>query len=154
MEAGQTPPPGPGGPGGPEMSEEELRARLEEEMRKVRVQDVLLDGVARLVSITARRIAKEDERDLDQARVGIEAVRAVMGLLEPEAQAQVQSALSELQMIYAQASEGGQGAGGDEGTGEEAGSAPEPPPAQQPPQQGPAGGGQAPPRLWTPHQRD
>ena len=137
------------------MSEEELRARLEEEMRKVRVQDVLLDGVARLVSITARRIAKEDERDLDQARVGIEAVRAVMGLLEPEAQAQVQSALSELQMLYAQASEGGEGAGaGDEGAGEEAGSPQPPPPSQQPPPQGPAAGGQPPPRLWTPHQRD
>lgn len=140
-----------------------MRARLEEEMRKVRVEDVLLDGVARLVSITARRIAKEDERDLEQARVGIEAVRAVAGLLPEEAQAQVKSALSELQMLFAQASEGGpvgesperEDASAQEATGGQ----PEPPPERpQPsprPQQGrPAGGAQPPPRLWTPHQRD
>ena len=43
---------------------------------------------------TARRIAKEDERDLEQARVGIEAVRAVVDLLDRRAGEQVRSALS------------------------------------------------------------
>lgn len=97
-------------------SEEELRARLEEELRKVRVQDLLLQSVASLVNLTARRIAKEDERDLEQGRVGIEAIRALVPLLDDEPAAQVRNALSELQMIFAQAS-GGAGGGSGEGAG-------------------------------------
>jgi hypothetical protein len=102
---------------GGQPSEEELRARLEEELRKVRVQDLLLQSVASLVNLTARRIAKEDERDLEQARVGIDAIRALVDLLDPEPGAQVKNALSELQMLYAQQSR----AAGDEGGGEPAG---------------------------------
>ena len=67
MEESQTPP-----------SDEELQQRLEEQLRKVRVQDLLLESVASILNLSARRIAKEDERDLDQGRVGIEAVRAVL----------------------------------------------------------------------------
>jgi hypothetical protein len=150
VEAGQTPP-GPGGPppgGDAPQSEEELRARLEEEMRRVRVQDLLLQSVASLVNLTARRIAKEDERDLEQARVGIEAVRNLVELLEPEPQAQVREALSELQILFAQASGGGPAPAGEaaEGGGEE--QPPAPPPQRETPRQEPAS------RLWTPHQRD
>jgi hypothetical protein len=104
----QTPPPAGGpGPEGEAPSEEELRARLEDELRKVRVQDLLLQSVASLVNLTARRIAKEDERDLGQAKIGIDAVRALVELLDPEPQAQVKNALSELQMLYAQQTQGG-----------------------------------------------
>ena len=156
MESGQTPPdPGPP-PGGGEApaSEEELRARLEEEMRRVRIQDLLLQSVAGLVNLTARRIAKEDERDLEQARIGIEAIRGLVDLLEPEPQQQVREALSELQMIFARAS--GEGEPEGEGEGEspppgEPPSRPDPPPGG--PAQGPGGGGQRPeppPKLWTP----
>ncbi len=60
---------------------------MEEEMRKVRVQDVVTQSMVSILNLAARRIAKEDERDLEQARVGIEAVRALVDLLEPEAAA-------------------------------------------------------------------
>ena len=133
------------------MSEEELRARLEEEMRRVRVQDLVLQSVASIVNLTARRIAKEDERDLEQARIGIEAVRGLVDLLDPEPQAQVREALSELQMIYAQASGGGAPAPDAEGEEE---SASKPPPQAPPQQQRSPGGAEPPPKLWTPHQRD
>ncbi len=125
-------------------------------MRRVRVQDLLLQSVASLVNLTARRIAKEDERDLDQARIGIEAVRALVGMLEPEPQKQVREALSELQMLFAQAS-GSASAGG---AGDESQESPkEAPPAReqsrpQPPPSRPASGTKPPPKLWTPHQRD
>jgi hypothetical protein len=120
-------------------SQEELRARLEEQLRKVRVQDILLESVASILNLAARRIAKEDERDLEQGRLGIDAVRAVVDLLEPEPREQVRQALSELQMLYAR--EAGGGAPGEPG-GEPGGE-----PA--------AGGGEAgPPKrdsgLWTP----
>jgi hypothetical protein len=88
-------------------SEEELRKRLEEELRRLRVQDVLLQSVVSLINLSSRRIGKEDERDLEQARVGIEAVRALVDLLDREPAQQVRNALSELQMEYAkQAGEG------------------------------------------------
>ena len=127
-------------------SEEELRARIDEGLRKVRVQDVLLESIVTIVNLTARRIAKEDERDLAQAHVGIEAVRAVIGLLEPEAQAQVRDALSELQILYARAA-GGEGEAAPSEQATEAGEeAPEAPPASTP---GPEPD-RPPPGLWVP----
>jgi hypothetical protein len=114
--SGEEPPPSEGEA---PPSEEELRARIEEGLKTVRVQDVVLESAVTVVNITARRIAKEDERDLEQARIGIEAVRGLVDLLDPEPQAQVRNALSELQMIYAKATGGGE-AGSDTGPGEEA----------------------------------
>jgi hypothetical protein len=124
-------------------SEAEVRARIEEQIRKLRVQDLMVESVVSVLNLTARRLAKEDERDLEQARVGIEAVRAWVDLLPEEAATQIRNALSELQMLYAQAVEdGGEGGGGDAGE----------PPAeggQEPHPQRPSGT-EPPPRLWTP----
>jgi hypothetical protein len=148
MEEPPTPPvPGqePGAESGAEApSEEELRARIEEGLRKVRVQDVLLESVVTIINLTARRIGKDDERDLDQARVGIDAVRALVELLEPEPQAQVRNALSELQMLYArQAGEGEAPPGPSEG-----GERPPSEPAGEPGAERPKG--EPPPGLWVP----
>ena len=68
---------------GEQPSEEELRAQLEEEIRKVRVEDVVLQSVVSILNLSARRIAKDDERDLDQAKVGIDAARALVDLVQP-----------------------------------------------------------------------
>jgi hypothetical protein len=92
--------------GGAQPSEEELRARIEEQLRQVRVQDLLVESAASIVNLTARRIAKPDEQDLEQARVGIEAVRALVDLIDGEVQGQIRGALSELQLLYARASKG------------------------------------------------
>src|ERR687892_92531 len=99
-------------------SQEELRARLEEQLRQVRVHDVLLESVASILNLSARRIAKEDERDLDQAKLGIDAVRAVVDLLPEEPRQQVEQAISELQLLYARESGGGGGEGEADGGGE------------------------------------
>jgi hypothetical protein len=122
--------------------EEELRRRLEEELRKLRVQDVLLQTVVSLINLTSRRIAKEDERDLEQARIGIEAVRSLVELLDPEPAGQVRNALSELQMLYAK--EAG------EARPSEPAAAPQQEPASTPPEQTPPGERKPPPGLWTP----
>ncbi len=84
-----------------------MRAALEEQMRNVRVEDLLLQSVASIVNLTARRIAKPDERDLGQAQIGIESVAALVDLLPEEAAKQVLNALSELRVLYAQAAGGG-----------------------------------------------
>ena len=128
-------------------SEEELRAHLEEQLRQVRVQDLLVESAASIVNLTVRRIAKPDEQDLEQARVGIEAVRALVDLLEGEVAGQIRSALSDLQMLYARASRGEPLEGpGDEGPPQGGGSG-EPTPPSPPP--GPSQA-QPPPKLWTP----
>jgi len=132
---------GPPGPDAePQPSQDELREQLEEQLRKVRVQDLLLESVVSVINLSARRIAKDDERDLEQGRVGIEAVRAVVGLLDGEAEKQVRSALSELQMLYAK--HAGEGAGEPERGGEA------PPRAAEEPRS--EGGQREPSRLWTP----
>ncbi|HEX2127745.1 MAG TPA: hypothetical protein VHF58_00855 [Solirubrobacterales bacterium] len=124
------------------VDEAELQRRLEEQLRQVRVQDLLLESVASILNLSARRIAKEDERDLEQGRVGIEAVRALLELLEPGPREQVREALSQVQMLYAREAQGGGEAGGagEPGTGGE--------PEQAPSEQGPKV--ERPSGLWTP----
>jgi hypothetical protein len=131
------------GAGAEGVDEAELQRRLEEQLRKVRVQDLLLESVASILNLSARRIAKEDERDLEQGRVGIEAVRSILELLEPGPREQVREALSQVQMLYAREAQGG--GEESEGEGESGGGEAEPG----------TGGGETPKverpsGLWTP----
>ncbi|MGH2983601.1 MAG: hypothetical protein ACRDK5_05005 [Solirubrobacterales bacterium] len=137
---------------GEQPSEEELREQLEEEIRKVRVEDVVLQSVVSILNLAARRIAKDDERDLAQAKVGIDAARALVDLVKPEAQPQLRQAISELQVLYAK--HAGEGTAGEEGPKESeepagetrGGSAGE---AEEPPVSG-EGAKKADSPLWTP----
>ena len=86
---------------GADPGEEEVRQRLEEEIKKVRIEDVILQSVISILNLTARRITNEDERDLEQAQLGIDACRALVDQLPEEPAKQVREALSELQMLYA-----------------------------------------------------
>lgn len=148
---GGAPSPGTSDAAGAELTPEqqaEMQQRLEEQLRQIRVQDVVAESAVSIINLTARRIGKEDERDLEQARVGIEAVRALSELVEGELQTQLRTALSEIQMMYARES-----GGAAPGAGQ-----PEPSPSAQPQQPGtpdqPGAGGQQggepPSRLWTP----
>jgi hypothetical protein len=126
-------------------SEQEMRERLEDELRKLRVEEVVLQSVVSIINLTARRIAKEDERDLAQAKVGIDAVSALVEVIPAEAAKQIRGALSELQMLYAR--EAGAGASGEGAAGpatEAAEPASEEPPASARRRPEP------PPKLWTP----
>jgi hypothetical protein len=128
---------GPESTGGQQPSDEELRAQLEDEIRRVRVEDVILQSVVSILNLSARRIAKDDERDLEQAKVGIDAGRALVDLVKPEAQPQLRQAISELQVLYAKhAGEGPAEGGGGEEKPDQGGSGPERP-------KGDSG-------LWTP----
>jgi hypothetical protein len=126
-----------------QLSEEELRARLEEEMKRITVRDVLLQTVVTLVNLGGQRLGLgeggADMRDLEQARMAIEGVRAMLPLLEqenPEQVRPVRDALSHLQMVYAR----------EAGGGAEPPAAPEAPGAA--PEREPRGEG--PSRLWVP----
>ncbi len=88
-------------------SEEELRAAYEAEIKKIRVEQILLEQVVSIINLGMRRTGlapgTEDERDIDQVRVAIEAVRALLPLIERSAPAQVgqiRDALSQLQLAF------------------------------------------------------
>ena len=137
--------------GEPDPGEEELRRALEEQMRNTRVEELLVQSVVSLINLSARRVAIEDERDLHQAKLGIDAVRALLDLLPPEIAEQVRQALSQLQLEFAQA------AGGGDSTGDPGGGRAEGKPegstqtTQSGGNQSPAGGPEpARSKLWTP----
>ncbi len=142
-------------------SEEELRAAYEEEIKRIRVEHVLLENVVSMVNLGMRRTGlmpgTEGERDPDQVRVAIEAIRALMPLVEQASPQQVgplRDALSQLQLAYVRI--GGQPPpeGGGPG-GEQPEPTTPPPPAEPPPpppKPGEPGPAQRSGRLWVPGQ--
>jgi hypothetical protein len=124
-------------------SEDELRAAYEAELKKIRIEQILLEQVVSLVNLGMRRTGlapgTEDERDVAQVRIAIEAVRALLPLVEQVAPSQagaVRDALSQLQLAFVRL--GGQAEAGPGASGGP--DAPPPPRAGQAP-----GAGQAPP---------
>jgi hypothetical protein len=96
-----------------EPSEEELRAALEEQMRRITVPDVLIQTVVTLINLGGRRLGlagppeQAGEKDVEQARLAIEGARALLPLLPQEEDlAPVRDALSRLQMAYVKEAEG------------------------------------------------
>jgi hypothetical protein len=105
-----------------EPSEEELRAALEEQMKRITVKDVLLQTVITLVNLSARKLGlagDEKEKDLEQAHQAIEGIRALLPLLPAEEQQAVREPLSQLQMRYAQEARGRESGTRDQKSGPE-----------------------------------
>ena len=132
-----------------EPSEEELRAALEEQMRRITVPDVLIQTVVTLINLGGRRLGlagppeQAGDRDLEQARLAIEGARALVPLLPQEAElGPVRDALSQLQMAYVQEAQGAGGAA--QGAEEEA------PPPQPDPSADEAERAKARSKIWTP----
>lgn len=149
-------------------SEEELRAAYEEEIKKIRVEQVLLEHVVTLVNLGMRRTGlapgSEGERDASQVHLAIESVRAQLPLIEqiaPDQVRPIRDALSQLQMAFVRiGGQPGSGAAAEERqpSPADAGPAPEPPSPGAPPsgsgapeQEGP-GPAQRSGRLWIPGQ--
>jgi hypothetical protein len=96
-----------GGPAGGQPSQEELRAAYEAEIKKIRVEHVLLENIVTMVNLGMRRTGlspgTESERDLGQVKLAIESIRTLLPLLEPVAPSQVgpiRDALSQLQLAF------------------------------------------------------
>jgi hypothetical protein len=115
-----------------EHSEDELRAAWDEQLRKLTPADLIVQTVVSLINLAGRRLGLEpgtqDERDLEQARDGIDGARALLPVLErrerPEALAPLRDALSSLQLHYARLAAAGSGGSAAPGGGSEP--APEP----------------------------
>jgi hypothetical protein len=163
------------GPGG-EPTEDELRAAYEAELSRLSTTDVMAQAAVSLLNLGARRMAPagdpadpayaHNERDLEQARDAIDAVRSLLEILErriPQEVRPLRDALSRLQMAYARevgpggAPAGSQPAGVEAaaaaqgqpaGAGQEPGSGDaEPGQPERPPGPGPA---ESSGRLWVP----
>lgn len=112
---------------GDQPSEEELRAKIEEEMKRVTVRDLLLQSCVALANLGFSRLGLNERtrevRDLEQARTAIEALRSLVPLLEaerPEEVKPLRDGLAQMQMAYAQvaaesAESAERGAGAPEG---------------------------------------
>jgi hypothetical protein len=90
----------------PEPSQEELLAQLEEELAKLKVADVLVQTVFTVSSLGYRSLG-EEHRDLDQAKLAIDALRALVPVLKDAVPADVTRDLDQLvanmQLAYAKA---------------------------------------------------
>lgn len=62
-------------------SDEEVLKQVEEELRKLKVSDLLVQTLYTISSLGYRKLSDED-RDLDQAKLAIEALRALVPVLE------------------------------------------------------------------------
>jgi hypothetical protein len=105
-------------------SEEEVRAAYEAELKRLRVEHLLIEHVVAMVNVGMRRTGlgpgTEDERDPAQVRLAIESIRALMPLLEqaaPQQVGQIRAALSQLQLAFVKIGGAPAGAGGVGGAG-------------------------------------
>ena len=63
-----------------QLDETELEARLAEELHKLKIQDILLQTTFTLASLGFHRLGEED-RDVEQGRLAIEALLALLPVL-------------------------------------------------------------------------
>ena len=131
-------------------SEEELRAAYEQQIKQLRVEDVVVQTVVSLINLGGRKAGlapgAEDEADPEQLRQAIEATRALLPLVEPmlgpDAK-QLRDVLAQLQMAYAREAPAGAAPGAASDPAAPAGAPAEP--------EGP-GPAQSSGRLWVPGQ--
>jgi hypothetical protein len=90
-------------------TDEELMQQLEEELKKLKVSDLLVQTLYTVSSLGYRKLSEED-RDLDQARLAIEALRTLVPVLEGAVDEDVvrdfRQVTSNLQLAYGDAAKG------------------------------------------------
>jgi hypothetical protein len=76
--------------------------QLVDELRKVRVADLLVHTCSMLASLAFGKLAP-DARDLEQARLAIDALTALGPLLDEGPKRDIQQVVANLQLAYAEA---------------------------------------------------
>ena len=88
------------------LSDEELLRQAEEELKKLKVSDLLVQMLYTVSSLGYRKLSADD-RDLEQAKLAIEALRALLPVLEGAVPEDVlrdfRQVTSNLQLAYADA---------------------------------------------------
>lgn len=87
-------------------SDDELLQQLEQELKTLKVSDVLVQTLYTVSSLGYRRLSEAD-RDLDQAHLAIEALRALLPVLDGSASEELvrdfRQVTANLQLAYADA---------------------------------------------------
>jgi hypothetical protein len=87
-------------------SDEELLKQVEDELRKLKVSDLLVQMLYTVSSLGYRKLSAED-RDLEQAKLAIDTLRAVLPVLEGSIAEDVvrdfRQVTANLQLAYADA---------------------------------------------------
>lgn len=95
-------------PPGPSQDEKELIDQLQAELSRLKVSDLLLQTVYTISSLGYHRLSGESE-DLEQARLAIEALKALLPVLEgaapDDAVRDFNQVLANMQLAYAAATE-------------------------------------------------
>jgi hypothetical protein len=86
----------------PDATPEVTAEQLVEELQKVKVADLLVHTSSLLASLGYGKLAAET-RDLTDAQLAIEALRALLPLLPDEHRPSIQQVISNLQLAYADA---------------------------------------------------
>ena len=96
----------------PRQEDEQLIQQLEEELKKLKVSDLLVQTLYTVSSLGYRKLSDED-RDLSEAKLAIEALRALLPVLEGSAPDELvrdfRQVMSNLQLAYADAAKGKNG---------------------------------------------
>jgi hypothetical protein len=158
-----------------EPSEDELRAAYEAELSRLTTSDMIAQAIVSLLNVAARRLGPiggpdadaqsqtppSPDRDLEQVRDAIDAVRPLLEILErrvPEGVRPLRDALAQLQMAYAREVQSGAAAATQEPSGQsvatpaagEAGDAAKEGESQSPQRPDEPGPAQRSGRLWVP----
>ena len=87
-------------------NDEELLQQVEEELKKLKVSDLLVQMLYTVSSLGYRKLSPED-RDIDQAKLAIESLRALLPVLEGDVPDDVmrdfRQVTSNLQLAYGDA---------------------------------------------------
>ena len=79
--------------------------QLVEELRKIKVRDMLVHTSSMLASLAYGKLAPET-RDLADAQLAIESLRVLLPLVPEEQRSSLQQVVSNLQLAYADAAAG------------------------------------------------
>ena len=89
--------------------DDKLIQQLEEELKRVKVSDFLVQTLYTVSSLGYRRLSEQD-RDLDQARLAIETLRALLPVLDGSVSDELvrdfKQVTANLQLAFAEASKG------------------------------------------------
>ena len=89
-----------------EVGEAEFAARLEEELKRLKISDVLVQTLYTISSLGYHKLGT-DHRDLPQARLAIDSLRAPLPVLKDDAPAEVvrdfEQVVANMQLAYAAA---------------------------------------------------
>ena len=80
--------------------QEPTEEQLLEALRRVKVDDVVLQTIATLVNLAGQKLSIPEAKDPVEAKKAIDAARLMIPLAPEEAAGQIKDALAQVQMLY------------------------------------------------------